>query len=234
MSRRQPVPRDGAPARPDDPLVLAAVQRAALHRGEASFAAPIWSILAHLAITRRSGAARHVRGRLSALTDACELSSARHHGVTVWSLTRQGEERLRRIRGAGELPALPESPQHEAWRNARAAAGEEIGRFRQRLRELVDETAASLSAEPAPGSDAWLELGEELRGACRLLGSATHCLYEWEEPDEAVADIERHDAPLAAGGPRSEAGLDRRALARRRALRAGRRNIVLWREDGRR
>jgi hypothetical protein len=211
--------------------VLAAVERAALHRGGERLAAPVWAVLAHLALARRSAAARHVRVRLGALAAAGELSSVRSHGVILWALTRQGQERLRHARDAGEPPALPESPQNRAWRTARAAAAEEIARFRRGLQELLDATAALL-AEPATHSDTWLERGEELRDACRRLGSATHCLYEWEQPDDAVADIDRREDPPGSRAPSGETELDRRALARRRALRAGRRNIRLWREQG--
>jgi hypothetical protein len=218
---------------PDDRLVLAAVERAVRHRADATPAAPIWSILAHLAITRRSAGGRHVRLRLAALVDAGELSCTRRHGANLWALTRQGEERLRKARDAGEPAPLPESPQHRAWRDARAVASEEIENFRQRLGELLEEAGTLLSAEPAADSDAWLELGEELRAACRLLGSATHCLYEWEEPDDASADIDGREAPDSPQRTAREAGLDARALARRRAMRAGRRNVGLWREhDG--
>jgi hypothetical protein len=231
VPRRQPPPRDSSAARPDDRLVLAAVDRAAIHRGGAPFAAPLWAILAHLALARRSAAARHVRLRLGALADAGELASARSHGVILWALTRQGQDSLRRARESGELPPLPESPQHRAWRSARSAASEEIGRFRRGLQELLDTTAALL-ADPSTGSDAWLERGEQLRRACRVLASATHCLHEWEEPEDAVADIDRRADPPAFRAPAGETELDARALARRRALRAGRRNIRLWREQG--
>ncbi|HEY4451821.1 MAG TPA: hypothetical protein VGN13_09540 [Solirubrobacteraceae bacterium] len=230
MSRQQPVRGDSGPARPDDPLVLAAVQRASLHRHGASREAPISSILAHLTIARRSGAAHYVRRRIDVLVAAGELASVRRHGVIAWAPTRQGEQRLRRLRDAGEAPVLPESPQHRAWRNARTAAGAEIERFRRRLAGLLAEAGELLSAEPPAVSDAWLELGEQLRTACRLLGSATHCLSEWDEPDDALADVDRHDAPPAAGAAGGEGERDRRALVRRRALRAGRRNIELWRE----
>jgi hypothetical protein len=231
VSTEQRPPRKREQALPDDQLVLAAVQRAALHRGVEPLAAPIWAILAHLALARRSAAARHVRARLHVLADAGELSSARRHGVTLWALTRQGERRLRRARDAGELSVLPESPQHQAWRNARVSARAEIGRCRRRLHELIDRAGALLDAEQPPDSDAWLELGEELRGACRRLGSASHCLYEWQEPDDAVADIDRHEDPAGAREAAGDSERERLALARRRAMRVGRRNIGLWRED---
>jgi hypothetical protein len=223
-------PRAAATAAPDDTLVLAAVARAALHRGvEPSRGAPLWAILEHLAIARRSRTARAVRARVLALAEAGQLAGVRRHGVILWTLTRQGEEKVRHAREARQLQRLPESPQHRAWRNARAAAGQEIGRFRRRLRGLLDDGAALLGAEPPPDSDTWLELGEELRGACRRLGSATHCLWEWSEPGDAAPDIDRYDAPVAAARPHG--GDEPGRHVRRQAMRAGRRNIALWREE---
>jgi hypothetical protein len=209
--------------------VLAAVARAVLHRADAAQAAPLWSILAHLALARRSGAARSVEQRLAALVDAGELTRLRRRGANVWALTRQGEEHLRQAR-AQELAPLPESPQHRAWRTARVAAGEEIEGFRQRLRVLLDDAERQLVSERAGDSDAWLVLGEELQRACRLLASATHCLYEWREPDDAVADIDDRDAPTSHGPSTGATEIDPRGLARLRALRAGRRNVRLWHE----
>ena len=84
-----------------------------------------------------------------------------------------------------------------------------------------------LDAAPPPHSDAWLELAEELQRACRRLASASHCLYEWAEPDDTRADIDTHDE----AGDRRLAPAQRRLM---RARRAGRRNIRLWgeRESG--
>jgi hypothetical protein len=223
VSRKKRAP-EGNPAPADDRLVLAAVARAALHRAREPQAAPIWAILDHLAVARRSGAARDVRSRLGALCDTGALSSSRQGGVVLWALTPPGEELLRRARRAGEPLELPESPQHRAWRNAQTLAREEIERLRGQVHALLDAAAALLLAGPAAGSDGWLELGEQLRGACRRLGSATHCLYEWQEPDDDAADVDPLDQPPRAGE------LDERALARRRALRSGRRNVALWRE----
>ncbi len=64
-----------------------------------------------------------------------------------------------------------------------------------------------------------------LRGDCRRLGSACHCLHEWPEPDDDRADLDS----LSEDG---EPELPDRERSRRRALRAGRRNIRLWRETG--
>ena len=209
--------------RPPDELVLAAIERAARHQPHHRPAVPVWTILEHLALRARSAPARHVRARLQALHAAGSLECVRRHGVTTWALTSCGRRRVRRAASAGELPPLPESPQHRAWRNARMAAAQELERFRELLRERVERAAALLDAEPAPHSDAWLELGDELQRACRRLASASHCLHEWAEPDDSRADIDAHLEPA-----------DRRLTPAQRKLtrarRAGRRNILLWDE----
>jgi hypothetical protein len=210
-------------AAPSDELVLAAIERAARHQAHDRSAVPVWAILEHLGLRARSAPARHVRARLDALHAAGSLACARRHGVPTWALTGAGRRRLRRASRAGELPALPESPQHRAWRNARTAAAQELERFRRLVREHLERGEALLDADPPPHSDAWLELAEELQRACRRLASASHCEYEWAEPDDARADIDEHVEPA-----------DRRLEPARRRLtrarRAGRRNILLWDE----
>ncbi len=214
-------PRPTAPDRPPDELVLAAVERAGRHQAHDTSAVPMWAILDHLAVPRRSAAARHVRSRLGILHAAGWLEPSRRHGVPTWALTSSGARRLRRARRAGGVPPLPESPQHRAWRNARTAAAHEIERFRASLRERLEHAALLLDAEQPPHSDAWLELAEELQRACRRLASASHCLYEWAEPDDERADVDEHVEP-------ADARLDEHERARRRARRAGRRNVRLW------
>jgi hypothetical protein len=102
-----------------DAMILAAIERAALHRGRPGI--PIWMILEHLGLPRR---ARRVRPQIRTLTDAGALATSRTHGVQLWSLTAAGRRQLRR---AGDV-VLPESPQHRAWRAARALAEQEIER----------------------------------------------------------------------------------------------------------
>jgi hypothetical protein len=209
-------------ATPTDELILAAIGRAERHQADRRSAAPAWAIFEHLALPPRSAPARHVRARLDALRAAGMLDCARRHGVTTWALTSAGRRRVRRA-DAGELSALPESPQRRAWRNARTAAAQELERFQRQLRQRLERAAALLDADPAPHSDAWLELAEELQRACRRLASASHCLYEWAEPDDTRADIDTHVEPA-----------DRRLTPAQRRLtrarRAGRRNILLWAE----
>jgi hypothetical protein len=221
MPDPDPRPRTTQFVRPPDELVLVAIERAARHQPHHRPAVPVWAILEHLALRPRSAPARHVRARLHALQAAGSLDCVRRHGVTTWALTSSGRRRVRRAVRGGELPPLPESPQHRAWRNARVAAAQELERFRALLRERVERAAALLDADPAPHSDAWLELADELQRACRRLASASHCLHEWAEPDDSRADIDEHLEPA-----------DRRLTPAQRKLtrarRAGRRNILLW------
>lgn len=213
--------RRSAPAeQPSDELVLAAIDRAARHRARDVAAVPTWAIFAHLAVARRSSAARHVNVRLDVLHAAGWIEPARVHGVACWELTGAGQRHLKRSRRRGEVGELPESPQHQAWRNARTVAAQEIERFRRALRASLGEAERMLDAEDT-GSDALFELADRLHGDCRRVASATYCLREWSEPDDARADLESH-LDLAASG------LSDTDQALRRARRAGRRNIRLW------
>ena len=108
------------------------------------------------------------------------LEGFKRNGGVVWTLTPKGRKRLASVAPV----SLPESPQHCAWREARAATGERIGDFREELRAALDEATFLLSDEEA-ASEPWFVLGERLQRACLRLGSATHCLYEWAEPDDA-------------------------------------------------
>jgi len=203
-----------------DDLLLAAVARAARHGPGRAAGAHLWEVLAHLDVPRRSWRARAVRERALALERAGRLRRGTAHGLAAWTLTAAGEQRLALLEAAGGAPRLPESPQHRAWRSARAAAAQELPRFQRALEQGLALAELMLSAgraegPEAPGSDAWLELAQRLRGDCRRLGSAWHCLHEWPEPSDDAPD---RDVP-AAGEPLPD---------RLRALRAGRRNVRLW------
>jgi hypothetical protein len=206
----------------EETQVLAALDRAVRHHERGAPAAPSWAILEHLAIPRRSGKARLVRAALRALDDTGQIEVSHPHGVEAWALTGTGRRRLRRAQRAGRLAPLPESPQHRRWRSAQTLAGKELERFTRGLREQLERELALLDEGEPASSDTWFELAEALRHECRLVGSATHCLREWQEPDERTADI---DSRLEPG----EETLDLNARERRRALRMGRRNVALWR-----
>lgn len=196
-----------------DVTVLAAIDRAVRHRVRP--VVPIWSIFEHLGIPRRS---RRVRTQIFELVQAGAVERSRVRSIEQFSLTPAGRRRLRR---AGEVE-LPESPQHQEWRNAQALAEQEIERFRDALRELLAD-ARSLLDSGAP-SDVWFELAERLERKTRRLGSATYCLYEWAEPSDKEPDVDdrcEHD----------DERLDPLDRQRRRARRAGRRNVGRWSAD---
>jgi hypothetical protein len=124
------------------------------------------------------------------------------------------------MRRAGEVEELPEAPQHRAWRHARLMAGERIDGFRTEAREALDEAAMLLDAEDAH-SDAWFGVAGRLRAACWRVGSATYCLREWREPDDARPDVD----------DRCDTGddvLDSEELGRVRYRRTGRRGVGRW------
>jgi hypothetical protein len=181
-----------------DVLALAALDRAVRHqRAGTQSGVPVWAVYEHLRISQRSGAARRLREQLAAL-EGSWLERGKRHGAETWRLTPAGKRRLSRLRRKGELPGLPESPQHRAWREAHALAGERIEEFRVALLEEVERAQGLLGAPVVAGSpfsDAVFELGERLHKACRRLGSATHCLYEWSEPDDVHADVDDHADP---------------------------------------
>ena len=175
-----------------DALTVAAVDRAVRHRPPGTGAGvPTWAVYEHLGVSSRSRAARLLRARLAAL-DGRALARGKRHGVVTWELTSAGKRRLSRLRAKGSLPALPESPQHRAWREARALAEQRIEGFWlavldsvERTHELLDPSASERpfveepGTTPGPPSDAWFELGERLRDACGRLASASYCLWEW-------------------------------------------------------
>jgi hypothetical protein len=205
-----------SPPTPSDETVLAAVERAVRQRAGGR-SAPFWTILEHLAIARRARAARAVHAALARLLARAWIERSVEHGVPVWRPTPAGRRRASQMR-----VTLPESPQHRAWRSARIAAGAEIGHFRQQLAASLARATTMLDAMrlddgEGPSSDEWLLLSQRLAGDCRRLASAWHCLHEWREPSERGPDIDIGELACEPG-------------SRLPALRAGRRNVRLWRE----
>ncbi len=200
-----------------DELILAALDRAMRHR-ERQEAATKNSIYQHLAIPTRSGAARHVHRRIAALEETGAVERSRRHGFDVWSLTSYGWRRLQPAQHAGKIE-LPESPQHQEWRNARNLAGQEIERFREEIRDCITDAMEQVDSEAR--SDVLYEIAERLNFQCRRLASATYCLEEWVEPDDAHADIDTRLEPGEENLPRSE-------QVRLRSRRAGRRSTLNW------
>lgn len=201
-----------------DVQVLAAIERATRHSPNKALAVPKWEVTAHLAIPRRS---RRIIGQLDVLELRGFVERSRITGVTVWSLTSDGRRRLQRLRRAGKVPALPESPQHRAWRDAQAAAEQHIEAFERDVYGCLNEARQLLDTEQPVCSDAWFAIAERVKRACRRLASAIYCLREWREPDDARADIDDRSDP-------SDERYDAAEQARRRSRRVSRRNFWHW------
>lgn len=209
-----------------DPMLLAAVERAERHRSAKAAGTsqvrgePLSQIVDHLGLVHGSWTTRRLRPQLSALEDAGMLVAGRRHGIVVWTLTDGGRRRLARARRAGQAGAPPESPQHRRWREARATATARIDEFHEQMRHAVEQAHGLLSHDHVH-SDAWFELGEHLQRSSWLLGSATHCLHEWVEPDDQTPDI---DSCLELG----DEAFSPEDRAQRRSRRTGRRNVRNW------
>jgi hypothetical protein len=179
LSRVEPV---------SDAQILAAIDRAEAHDRNQIPDAARWDIAAHLGFVHDSWTTRRLRPQIDALKAAGRIHDVRRLGIDLVALTSTGRRALRRARSAGDVP-LPESPQHRTWRHSRTMASDRIDGFREALRASMAELGTLLDAGQTP-SDAWFEFGKRLSAECRRLGSATYCLSEWAEPDDARADVD--------------------------------------------
>lgn len=112
-----------------DDMVLAAVDRAERHwphqRAEAGVS--LGQILSHLGFVRTAWITRNVRLQLEALVSGGLLRTLRRHSIAMWTLTDVGRERLDTYLKSGDVDALPESPQHLVWREARTLSAAHLG-----------------------------------------------------------------------------------------------------------
>jgi hypothetical protein len=184
---------------PSDPLVLAAVDRAQRHRQNPRSGDPTLSeIAAHLGMTWGSHASRRLRPIIDRLTGELGwLERSRRVSQERWGLTEAGAEGLARAGGEGVLEELPESPQHRAWREARAHASARIDGLQNELGEQLAAVGRLLDADEAVPASEWLAAGDELPGLIGAVAIATYCLHERPEPDDATA------APAAPHGLQS-------------------------------
>jgi hypothetical protein len=201
--------------RVSDDLLLAGMDRAERHRRNSNSGVPMWDVKRHSGIPKH---AQGIRAQLEALVNVGLLEHHRRSSIDVWSLTTSARERLQRAQRSSTVLVLPESPQHEAWRNARALAEQELDGFRRVLKECLGEAEHLLATDAA--SDAWFGIAPRLRNACWRVGSATYCLREWVEPDDARADIDELTP--------AEKKLDQAKHYRLKSLRTGRRNPLNW------
>ena len=195
--------------------VMAAIDRAERHN-PINPGTPVWEILEHLDIPRRTRRARQTKARLTELTEEGLLDHFRRGSIPVWELTARGRQQLIRAQRRGRVPVLPESPQHKTWRHARALAGQKLIPARFVVGEALVDAFFLLDMSPASHSDVWFELAERLKAASYQFGSINHCLYEWPEPTDEHPDIdslaEASDQELA---PDEQATLRDRRRARR-------------------
>jgi hypothetical protein len=188
MPAKKPIPPDW----PSEELLLAAIDRADRHRRAKAPGALLANIAEHLGHKYAPWLSRRLRPKIEALQTANLIQRSRRGELILWSLTSRGQTHLDTLRQTDRFPPLPESPQHHAWREAQAAASARIDGFRRDLAEVLAEATRLHYTEPHASSDTWYQLARDLSQACRTLASATHCLYEWPEPDDATADIDNH------------------------------------------
>jgi hypothetical protein len=196
------------PTRPLPPveLVLAAIDRAVRHRHhQARPGAWISDVKEHLGLPHTGATTVWLRPVWQQLEAERLIEQNRKGGLPRCELTRAGRKRLESAQDAEGLDQLPESPQHDRWRKAHDTAAERIEDLRGGLRLLMEEASRLLDREPP--SDAWYELARDFEHACKRLGSATYCLHEWAEPDDATADVD--DAPHGQAGRRDLSRWDR-------------------------
>jgi len=175
---------------PSEELVLAAIERAERHRAWDGPGVTRSSVVEHLGLRHTSHSSRRLRPTYEALLTAGLIDQPRRHGLKLWGLTSRGRKRLQAARREGKVGPLPESPQHQAWREAHDAAVEHIDRLRRQLRRTLEDVAILLKPDRETNSDTWFNASERLKRACWRVGAATYCLHEWSEPDDSRADID--------------------------------------------
>lgn len=180
-----------------DAVVLAATERAERHHRGPADGVTLGEVIEHLGFARVGWSTRSLRPQVDAFLVAGALVPFRRFGIDFLRMSTNGRRLLARARRAGGI-TLPESPQHRAWRHAREQASEQVGAMRQLFRETLDEADWLLSSEQTD-SDAWYALAPRLHTTCRQLGSVTHCLREWPEPDDKHPD---HDTLPTRGDNR--------------------------------
>lgn len=173
---------------PSEESVLAAIERALRQRRQPQSPGILLSaVKEHLGLSRHGSDTRRLQPVVDGLLAAGQVESIERQGLTLWRLTSAGKRRLAAARRRGAIE-LPESPQHREWREARTAAVRRIDQLRDELEVTLDRTRTLLSTEQRD-ADVWFAASREQQRACYRLGSATYCLFEWGEPDDAKADL---------------------------------------------
>lgn len=177
----------------DDALILAAAERAALHEQEETVLTS--ALTEHLGFKAVPETNKHLWPRLEELRRAGLLTNAERRGEPFWGLTTVGRDRLAAEREAGQVGKLPEAPQHRAWRHARVEAAVRIEGFRDELTDAAQQAYDLLHRRQWVTSEESFALSERLRWSAWRFASATHCLTEWPEPDDARPDPDENPGP---------------------------------------
>jgi hypothetical protein len=121
---------------PSDELIMLAVDRAERHKRFARDrpGVTVGAVAEHLGMSRGSVAGRRLNPLLRRLEIQGPLARFQlpGHSMPLWVLSEAGERLVQAAvaRGAG---VLPESPQHRAWREARADCIARLPQFRTEL-----------------------------------------------------------------------------------------------------
>lgn len=200
-------------------LVLAAVERAEVHRARDEPGVFPRDVFQHMGFAYNAATTRQFRPHLDALIAAGLLEVASRRKIDMWVLTRAGHCALVEARVKDEAAMLPESPQHRKWRHSREAACDRIEGYREELRALLDEADALLDAGTTTHSDLWFDLAARLAAPATNVGAAIYCLLEWPEPEDARPDVDDYSDP-------DDDNFDPEERGSRRSLRVGRRNVI--------
>ncbi|HSS03964.1 MAG TPA: hypothetical protein VLK89_02095 [Solirubrobacterales bacterium] len=166
-----------------------ATERAARH--ERSDEVATATVVEHLGFEPTKQTNRLLHLRLDDLRNAGSLTRAARDGGDSWALTSEGREELQgrgSRRSAGGAAA------------SRLAAGTSGGRRAARSLQRRDGDLAGRSDCPSrpahpPRSAEWFAMSERLSPVAGRVGSATHCLYEWVEPDDDHPGVDERPGP---------------------------------------
>lgn len=172
---------------PTDEQLFVAIDRAERHRGSDRGVA-LETVKEHLGLKRGGWSTIQMRPQLDRLQADGMIEQFRRAGCRAWSLTDAGHRRLAYVQRMSGIPPLPEAPQHRVWREARSQAEERIDSILTDMRERLTAAASLLAAGDEVDSEAWLAMGNRLQFGSERLASATYCLHEWSEPDDAISD----------------------------------------------
>ncbi|HWA53293.1 MAG TPA: hypothetical protein VG816_03895 [Solirubrobacterales bacterium] len=197
-----------SPVSPPAIIILAALERAARHARSDEVATT--TVVEHLGFDPTEKTNRLLHHRLNGLRDAGSLTRLARGGSDSWVLTSEGREELDRGYEAEEVGELPEAPQHRAWREARVKAAVRLEGFKDEMGTLLEEATALLDQPHPPHSSEWVAMSRRLSPAAWRVGSATHCLYEWVEPEDDFPDVD--EAPGPKPGRRAISAWDQTSI----------------------